>query len=235
MHPVEREIGYRFHDRALLRAATATWHRAFGSLEHLGDTIADLAVGLTCHRLGAGADVAAGLVDNLHLERVMASRLRRLVRPRTGDVIEALVGAVHLDGGFDRAAEVTVRLLIPDTDWQAIPESPVVALDASAPGPVWLGALALDAVIADQLVRRWGPVRTSQRELSQTRSDIVRTATLEQLIGEVPSWRSARLDARSLKGSIATTLLSHGWTPMRDHLEAVLVAHHLLGGPRHRR
>lgn len=228
MHPVEREIGYRFHDRTLLRGATATWHRAFGPLEHLGDTIADLAVGITCHRLGAGADVAAGLVDNLHLERVMASRLRRLVRPRTGDVIEALVGAVHLDGGFDRAAEVTVRLLIPDTEWQVIPESPVEMLETSAPGPVWLGALVLDAVIADRLVRQSGPVRTSQRELSRNRSHIVRSATLERLITEVPSWRNARLDTRSLKGSIASTLLRHGWTPTLLHLEAVLVAHRLL-------
>lgn len=235
MHPVEREIGYRFRDRTLLRGATATWHRAFGPLEHLGDTIADLAVGVTCHRLGAGADVAAGLVDNLHLERVMASRLRRLVRPRTGDVIEALVGAVHLDGGFDRAADVTVRLLVPDTEWQTIPEHPVERLEIVAPGPVWLGALALDAVIADRLVRRWGPVRTSQRELSRARSHIVSSATLERLIGEVPDWRSARLDARSLKGAVAATLLRHGWTPTLAHLEAVLVTHRLLDGPPHRR
>ena len=55
MHPVEREIGYRFHDRALLRAATATWHRAFGSLEHLGDTIADLAVGTGAGQIKTGS------------------------------------------------------------------------------------------------------------------------------------------------------------------------------------
>jgi hypothetical protein len=228
VHPVEREIGYRFRDRTLLRGATGTWHRSFGPLEHLGDTIADLAVGVTCHRLGIGPDVAATLVDNVHLERVMASRLRRLVRPRTGDVIEALVGAVHLDGGFDRAAEATVRLLVPDARWEPLPESPVPSTEAPVDGPVWLGALVLDAAIADHLLRRWGPVRTSQRELSHTRSHIVRTTTLDRLVAEVPAWRAAGLDARRLKGSVASTLLRHGWSPTRDHLVGVLVAHRLL-------
>ena len=228
MHPVEREIGYRFRDRALLRGATGTWHRSFGPLEHLGDAIADLAVAVTCQRLGAGPDVAATLVDNAHLERVMASRLRRLVRPRTGDVIEALVGAVHLDGGFDRAADVTVRLLVPDSRWEPIPESPISNGVPSGHGPVWLGALVLDAVIADHLVRLRGPVRTSQRELSRTRSHIVRSATLDRLISEVPTWRAAGLDGRRLKGVVAVMMLRHGWVPTRDHLEGVLTAHRLL-------
>jgi hypothetical protein len=230
VHPVEREIGYRFRDSALLRGATGTWHRSFGPLEHLGDTIADLAVAVTCHRLGAGPDIAATLVDNAHLERVMASRLRRLVRPRTGDVIEALVGAVHLDGGFDRAAEVAIRLLVPDSRWESIPESAVPVGVPTGDGPVWLGALVLDAVIADHLVRRRGPTRTSQRELSRTRSHIVRSTALERLVGQVPAWRSAGLDARRLKGSVALLLLHHGWVPTRDHLEGVLVAHRLLDG-----
>ncbi|MGA1034143.1 MAG: hypothetical protein ACO3VI_02410 [Ilumatobacteraceae bacterium] len=210
---VEREIGYRFSDDELLRGATHTWHRLFGPLEHLGDAIADLAVGLSCHRVGLGPEVASRIVDNAHLESVLARRLRRVVRPRTGDVIEALVGAVHLDGGFDHAARVTSGLLMPDVGWRPIHESAVASLEIGAPDQVWLGALVLDAVLADDLIRRRGPARTSQRELSRRRSEIVSTSNLDRVINADGLLRETVGDVRGLKSALAATLLAHGWAP----------------------
>lgn len=215
MRPVEREIGYRFGDSELLRGATHTWHRLFGPLEHLGDAIADLAVGLCCERVGLGPEVAARIVDNAHLESVLARRLRRVVRPRTGDVIEALVGAVHLDGGFDHAARVTAGLLMPDVGWRSIREGDAASLETGRPDQVWLGALVLDAVLADDLIRRRGPARTSQRELSRRRSEVVATANLNRVINADARLRQLAGDARGLKASLAATMLTHGWGPTR--------------------
>ncbi len=215
VHPVERAIGYRFRDRDLLRGSTNTWHRLFGPLEHLGDAIADLVVGLNCNRIGLGPDIASRIVDNAHLEAVLTRRLRRVVRPRTGDVIEALIGGVHLDSDFDRAARVTVNLLMPDVQWLPIAETSPAGLVAGSSELVWLGALVLDAVIADDLIRRRGPGRTSQRELSRHRSEIVSTKNLEQMIRRRAELSGSVLDARDLKGSIAATMLANGWGPTR--------------------
>lgn len=215
VRPVERAIGYRFRNREFLTGSTHTWHRMFGPLEHLGDAIADLAIGINCERLGLGPEVASRIVDNSHLEAVLIRRLRRVVKPRTGDVIEAIVGAVHLDSDFDHAARVTVGLLMPDTRWTPIPETAVEHLVPGSQSKVWLGALALDAVIADELIRRRGPGRTSQRELSRRRSEVVSTAHLERIISRDQGLRRLVTDPRGFKDSIATTLLVHGWQPTR--------------------
>lgn len=226
---IEREIGYRFRNRDLLRSATGTWRRAFGPLEHLGDTIADLAVAVTCHLQGGDAESAAQIVANANLERVFSSRIRRLVSPETGDVIEALVGAVHLDGGFDEAAAVTNRLLVEGVPWRPIEVRKVERL-AGTDGPVWLGSLVFDAVVADRVAEVRGIAATSQRELSTTRSVRTSNSALERLVAlpEVRRLLSTDIgDVRGLKSATASTLLGHGWSTTRELVVAVLEA----GGP----
>ncbi|MGA1748176.1 MAG: hypothetical protein ACO4BZ_10915, partial [Ilumatobacteraceae bacterium] len=58
-----------------------------------------------------------------------------------------------------------------------------------------------------------GPARTSQRELSRRRSEIVATANLNQLINTDARLRELAGDARGLKASLAATMLTHGWGP----------------------
>jgi hypothetical protein len=230
VHSVEREIGYRFRNRELLRSATGVWRRSFGALEHLGDAIADLAVAVTCHRLDGDAETAAQIVANANLERVFSNRLRRLVRPGTGDVIEALIGAVHLDGGFDEAARVTNALLIEGVAWQPIPISRADALEEPGVGPVWVGALVLDAVVADRVVELRGAAGTSQRELSTTRATRTSTASLDRLVREAgarPRLPAAVGDARELKAAAASTMLARGWQTTRRLVVEVLE----VGGP----
>ena len=213
---VEREIGYRFRNTELLKGSTHTWHRLFGPLEHLGDAIADLVVGINCYRAGLGPEQAARIVDNAHLELVVARRLRRVVKPRTGDVIEALIGAVHLDSDIDHAAQVTTRLLMPDRRWVPMPEVEATVLQAGEPTLVWLGALALDAVIADELIRRRGAGRTSQRELSRHRSELVATVNLERMVRRSAHLPAPIVDARTFKAAIARTMLDAGWSSTRE-------------------
>jgi hypothetical protein len=216
VRPVEREIGYRFRNTELLKGSTHTWHRLFGPLEHLGDAIADLVVGVNCYCAGLGPAQASRIVDNAHLELVLARRLRRVVKPHTGDVIEALIGAVHLDSDFDHAAQVTTRLLMPDRRWVPMPEVQPTALRAGEPTLVWLGALALDAVIADDLVRRRGAGRTSQRELSRRRSELVATVNLERVVRRSTQLPAQVVDARSFKAAIAQTMIDTGWSSTRE-------------------
>lgn len=226
---IEHEIGYRFRNRDLLRSATSTWRRAFGPLEHLGDTIADLAIAVTCHLQGGDAEAATQIVANANLERVFSNRLRRLVSPDTGDVIEALVGAVHLDGGFDQAATVTNHLLVEGVPWRPIHEERAERLSGAA-GPVWLGSLVLDAVVADRVVELRGVAGTSQRELSTTRAVRTSTAALERLVRLPAARRYASTDiddVRGLKSAAASTLLGHGWSATRELVVALLEA----GGP----
>ena len=132
---LEKRIGYRFRDPALL--AQALTHRSFGSphnerLEFLGDCVLGCAVAEHLYgrfpslsegkltrarsslvRESALASVAAGL------ELAKAVRLDEATAANGGaerpsilaDALEALYGAVFLDGGYEAARDVIVRTL----------------------------------------------------------------------------------------------------------------------------
>jgi ribonuclease-3 len=131
---LQGRLGHRFSDPGLLGRALT--HRSFGAdhnerLEFLGDAVLNLAVsGLLFERF-AGSDegdltrVRAHLVreDSLHraalglgLPDVMRlsegeARAGGAQRPSIlADAVEALIGAVFLDGGFDPAAALVRRL-----------------------------------------------------------------------------------------------------------------------------
>jgi ribonuclease-3 len=134
LEALQRRLGHRFADeRLLLRALT---HRSFGAehnerLEFLGDAVLNLAVsGLLYDRFGGSAEgdltrVRAHLVREDSLHRVaLALGLPELLRLSDGesrgggaqrvsilaDAVEALIGAIFVDGGFDRAREAVRRL-----------------------------------------------------------------------------------------------------------------------------
>ena len=131
---LQARIGHRFRDAALL--ARALTHRSFGAdhnerLEFLGDAVLSLAVSSLLFERFAGSDegdltrVRAHLVreDSLH-RMALQLGLPEVVRLSEGeargggaqrasilaDALEALIGAVFLDAGFDAAKALVQRL-----------------------------------------------------------------------------------------------------------------------------
>ncbi len=140
---LQRTLGHRFKQPRLLQRALT--HRSFGAdhnerLEFLGDAVLSLAVSTLLFERFSGSDegdltrVRAHLVREDSLHRVALSLgLPEVVRLSEGesrgggaqrpsilaDAVEALIGAVFVDGGFEPAHSLVRRLfgeLIASTD-----------------------------------------------------------------------------------------------------------------------
>ena len=132
---LQRRLGYRFVQIGLLSRALT--HRSFGAdhnerLEFLGDAVLNVAVSSLLYERFSGSDegdltrVRAHLVreDSLHRVALMLG-LPEVMRLSDGetrgggaqrasilaDAVEAIIGAVHLDGGYGAALEL-VRSLV---------------------------------------------------------------------------------------------------------------------------
>ncbi|MCP5285781.1 MAG: ribonuclease III [Burkholderiaceae bacterium] len=132
---LQRRLGHVFDDPALLQRALT--HRSFGAehnerLEFLGDAVLSLAISSLLFRQFADSAegdltrVRAHLVreDSLH-RLALALRLPDVLRLSDGeargggaqrpsilaDAAEALLGAIYLDAGFEKAQAVVTRLL----------------------------------------------------------------------------------------------------------------------------
>lgn len=127
---LEQRLGHRFADAALLEQALT--HRSFGTpnnerLEFLGDGVLDCAVAhelflrfpdipegkLTQIRSGlirkeALAEIGAALEVGAHLRLGTAVPLTESL---LADAVEALVGAVFLDRGYDAARACVARIM----------------------------------------------------------------------------------------------------------------------------
>lgn len=130
-------LNYRFHDAGLLRQALT--HRSFGSpnnerLEFLGDGVLNCLIAAQLyHRF---PKLAEGNLSRLRASLVNQETLSRLAQSidlgadlRLGegelksggfrrpsilaDAMEAVFGAIYLDGGFDAAADAVTRLYAP--------------------------------------------------------------------------------------------------------------------------
>lgn len=134
---LQQRIGHRFRQADLLPRALT--HRSFGAdhnerLEFLGDAVLSLAVSSLLFDRFAGSDegdltrVRAHLVREESLHRVaLQVGLPEVLRLSEGeargggaqrasilaDALEAVIGAVHLDGGFDAAEQLVTRLFAP--------------------------------------------------------------------------------------------------------------------------
>ncbi|MEY4230576.1 MAG: Ribonuclease-III-like, partial [Actinomycetota bacterium] len=110
------DIGWNFRDRTLLDAAYAGDGNDFQRLEFLGDAVADAVLVRWIHRWSTGTvAVLAGAREQITSDRTLArishvTGLRNVLSPtlrrvpeRPGDLIEALVGAAFLDGGWPAA------------------------------------------------------------------------------------------------------------------------------------
>ncbi len=140
LESVARQLGYSFSDQLLFR--TALTHRSFGSpnnerLEFLGDGILDCVIAaLLFHRFpllpeGDLSRLRANLVrqETLH-QLAQALNIGEFLRLGEGelksggatrpsilaDALEAIFGAIYLDGGFPIAHQVIERLYTPLLD-----------------------------------------------------------------------------------------------------------------------
>ena len=157
-------LGHAFRDRALLQQAIT--HRSFGAdhnerLEFLGDSVLNLAVAHLLYtqlsQLPEGdlSRVRANLVkqDTLHelavriglpeVIRLGEGELRSGGRKRPSilaDALEAVIGAVYLDGGYS-AAQALVERLFKNVDIQ--PQMQAAAKDPKTELQEWLQARKL--------------------------------------------------------------------------------------------
>jgi dsRNA-specific ribonuclease len=207
---LEAIVGHNFSDRALLAGASSISERAFGALEHLGDAIADLAVALTCWRADLDAERAAYLVCNEHLDERFHALLKGHVKARSGDAVEAIVGAVFLDAGFETAAEVAVHLCAPGMAWR-----PLASGESVDDVPMWLGPIVIDAIVTADAVPRFGATTTSQGELSEHRKALVNNAALEQAVERslVAEGIEAGDPIRWFRRESTRMLVQSGWEP----------------------
>ena len=132
-----RRIGYTFHSCAL--AVEAVTHRSRGlsnneRLEFLGDSVLNLAVSQLVfnrfpqHPEGELSRIRAALVNREALLRIAQNlRIGELLRLGEGelksggvgrpsilaDAVEAIMGAVYRDGGFEKAEVVITQLVAP--------------------------------------------------------------------------------------------------------------------------
>lgn len=148
---LERALGHRFADPSLLHralthpsmSAEVPGEESNQRLEFLGDAVLDLAVAAMLHRdwdlpEGSMSKVRAAVVDEATLAGVArgigvgdAIRLGRGEDasggrdkdPILSDSMEAIIGAVFLDAGFDAASGAVERL------W-----APLIAIRAETPG-----------------------------------------------------------------------------------------------------
>lgn len=132
-----RRIGYEFKDPALLRRALT--HRSYGMphnerLEFLGDSVLSCAIATHLYHLhtrvqeGDLSRMRAHLVKELTLSEIASSlnlgdylklgegelKSGGFRRPSIlADTLEAIIGAVYLDGGFASAEQMIARLFEP--------------------------------------------------------------------------------------------------------------------------
>ncbi len=130
-------LGHVFVDRELLQ--TALTHRSFGNpnnerLEFIGDGVLNCVIAVALFR--RHPDLAEGALSRLRASLVRQDALHRLAvmlnigsylrlgegelksggseRPSIlADALEALIGAIYLDGGFEAAQSVIARLYLP--------------------------------------------------------------------------------------------------------------------------
>ena len=136
---LEQRIGYRFTDSSKLEIALTHISALRGArnragsyqrLEFLGDHVLGLIVSDMLYRTFPGADEgelskrladlvrkescadvakSLGLFDDIKLGAVGASASARLRKSVLGDICEAVIGAVFLDGGYAAAAQFVER------------------------------------------------------------------------------------------------------------------------------
>lgn len=211
----ESLCGVTFDDALLAVVALHPHLPGFSRLEFLGDAVLNLSV----FTAGGVSDVerasAIAAVANDHLDACMQAGPLASER-RSGDVLEALIGAVHLEHGFAAAWVASLRLVgasvgIP-SDLPAPPgTSGLAGLDHR-----WLafiGAALLGAAVADEVCRAepdWSHDRYSERRSAQLGSTRLATLSRQHLAARGVAG-SDQIAADALQVAAAEAFIGGGW------------------------
>jgi ribonuclease-3 len=180
---IEKKLGHRFRDRALLRAAlthpsVGAEGRAFEPLEFLGDAILNFLTGLFVYRRhpdlppGGLTRLRASLVNRTTLARAATQlglpaflRLGDGARPQdrersslSAETFEAIVAALYLDGGLGTVNKFLKKNLLPFY-------SPEDSLDPKSELQIHVQAL-LKVTPRYRLLRRRGPPHAPRFEVA---------------------------------------------------------------------
>jgi len=227
---LQRRLGHTFSERALLTRALT--HRSFGAehnerLEFLGDAVLNLAVSTLLYERFGGSDegdltrVRAHLVREESLHRsALALGLPDVMRLSEGeargggaqrpsilaDAVEALIGAVYLDGGFEGAAELVRRLF---GDVIAASEAHTWSKDAKTELQEWLQARRI-AVPTYRIVGTTGQAHAQTFE--------VECAIPSLSLAESGRGRSRRAAEQEAAGRLLDALKASDWPdgPLRQ-------------------
>lgn len=226
----EARLGYTFADSSLGHIALHPSRRGFSRLEFLGDAILSVVVFTLAESANHPRNGAKMLVSNQRLRELYANSFAAYSPGNTGDVMEALVGAVYLDGGFFNAAGIITRAF--DTGFGTF-DHDLIAAKAQAfdqRGLMWIGAHVESAVVADHLCTTV-PSET-HKFYSQQRGGILLTARLAErsrqlgLVaqhGDKPaSAKRDTDDADMLDAHVARLFLSNGWDLAKPEILKIL-------------
>lgn len=230
LHRTQSELGYTFKnpDQALI--ALDTSRMGFSRLEFLGDSI----LGLAIYTLGACKRIPLGdadhLVSNKNLKRVFHSTFAAHSPSNSGDVVEALIGAVFLDGGFEAAAATTMKILHPNKPHFDFTTTSHFITEITPRRLMHLGAHVSKAVVAAVLCDRH-PKKT-HAWYSEERSRLLRARRLGRIsrAGGLNSPHTAKYgvarrdkeDTDALDAHVAVTFLSQDWTAASQQIAVIL-------------
>jgi len=221
----EAWCGWTFADQSLAVVALHHSMAGFSRLEFLGDAVLNLTVYSVMVDAGRTPAAATRVVANDNLDRCLAAGPLAGEVP-SGDVIETLVGAVHLDGGFTAAWQAALRLVGSSADVPTDVGPPPGTVDWSRLGlraRAFIGSAVLRAAVADHLCRR-NPGWTQAR-FSRSLGSLLRTDRVAQRAAAVlgDRWREApdRDLLDDVQAEAAERFLAEGWDA------AVAVAHEL--------
>jgi len=213
---LERRIGYRFRDPALL--AQALTHRGYGlphneRLEFLGDSVLGLAVTEALYRSSPAAaegklsrlraelireESLAGVARSLGLSEFLrldasTSRNEGATRPSIlADALEAVFGAVLLDGGYEAARGAVTHCFGPAlarADASTVDKDPKSKLQellhakhrpvpqyrlVSTHGPKQRQTFEVECVIEDPTLRAVGSGSSRRRAEQQAAANLLR-------------------------------------------------------------
>lgn len=226
----EARLGYSFADPSLGHIALHPSKRGFSRLEFLGDAILSVVVFTLAESANHPRNGAKMLVSNQRLREIYMKSFAAYSPGNTGDVMEALVGAVYLDGGFDNAADIITRTI--ETSFGAF-DHDLIAAKAQAfeqRGLMWIGAHVESAVVADHLCTT--VPRETHKFYSQQRGGILLSARLAERsrqLGLVAQHGDSRASAKKdmndadvLDAHVATLFLQNGWDVAKPEILKVL-------------
>jgi dsRNA-specific ribonuclease len=226
----EAKLGYTFSNRLLGETALDPSVRGFSRLEFLGDSILGVVIFTMAESAELPRPQAQNLVSNQRFRQLFETTFAAHSPGNTGDVIEALVGAIYLDGGFDHAASIISRVIEPQFgqfDQAALSTKAGAMQDR---GLMQIGAHVTSAVVADHLCTLM-PSETHE-VYSKERSRLIHNERLAQRSRDLglataderirPISKRDAVHADALDAHVAHLFLRRGWHAAKPDISGLI-------------